>query len=306
MNSQKKILIFFLFFSFAYGSDQPKKKVTATCPKNYSCIVTYISSEAIAIYARNWQKEIIDHDGPAPLDPITLLKDKAGNFLEVEISKNVYYYKGFWKGKEILISRFDLDISKSLRTLGLQTIILSKEADPNSPLAGIVPKNILFTVKENTNPLSEQNGFVKIEYNHTVGWVNRTSLSNDPYDIRYHKIGIQEISKPYQFSAFEKDFSTKIRFRGMDFHLLECMISDTECQGNPRMGRSSFGEDQEAVYFDLTSKNGSQYNCEIRRADILDELERLAEEQITEEELTPFMNCAIKEEEEVKGEEESE
>lgn len=285
----------FLFSLFLLNGTNFSKNIDPTeCPKKYNCLTTFISPGSI-IPGLELDLSLIKVDPPIPLDKVTLPLDKNGKFIEVKVDKNVFYYKAFWKGKEILISQFDLDISKRLRTLANKTVQLFSEPNPNASILAIIPKNVLLEVIENTNPLTENVGYVKVNFNDTVGWVNRSSLSDDEYDIRYYKKNLQELVLPYTFNVKDDNLATEFKIIGKGFIVTECKVGELDCSATNRMGESSFGMPEEAVYFDLTVSDGKQYVCEMRRVDFVGELQRVIDEHITENELDPFINCNLKE-----------
>lgn len=300
---QKFVILLFSLF-LLNGTDLSRKKEPSDCPKNFTCLTTFISPSAI-IPGLDLDLSFIKVNPPIPLDKVVLPTDKYGKFIEVKIDKNVYHYKAFWKGKEILVSRFDLDISKSLRTLGNNSVPLYTDFTPNASIITTIPKNIVFDVMENTNPLTENVGYVKVKYNDQVGWVNRNSLSDDEYDIRYYKKSLQELVSPYVFYVKDNDLKAEFKIFGKGFLVTECKVGDVDCTATYQMGESSFGMPQEAVYFNLRTSDDKKYVCEMRRVDFVGELQRVIDEIIIEDELDPFINCNLKEEaeEQVESEE---
>ncbi|TGM35813.1 SH3 domain-containing protein [Leptospira biflexa] len=298
----KKVGILLISIFLLNGTDLSKKNKSSECPKNFSCLTTYISLGSI-IPGLALDLSLIKVDPPKPLDKVTLPLDKNGKFIEVKVDKNVFYYKAFWKEKEILISRFDLDINRSLRTLANKTVQLISEPSQNASILTIIPQNTLLEVIQNTNPLTENVGYVKVKYNDSEGWVKRSSLSDDEYDIRYDKKNLQELVLPYAFFVKDDNLATEFKIIGKGFVVTECKVGELDCSATYRMGESSFGIPEEAVYFDLTVSDGKQYVCEMRRIDFVGELQRVIDEYITENELDPFINCHLREGE--KEEEES-
>lgn len=290
----KKFGIFLFSLSLLNGTNFSKNIDPTECPKQYNCLTTFISPGSI-IPGLELDLSLIKVDPPTPLDKVTLPLDKNGKFIEVKVDKNVFYYKAFWKGKEILISQFDLDINKRLRTLSNKIVQLISEPSPKASILTIIPKNILLEVIENTNPLTANVGYVKVNYNDTVGWVNRTSLSDDEYDIRYYKKNLKELVFPYAFNVKDDNLATEFKIIGKGFIVTDCKVGEFDCSATYRMGESSFGMPEEAVYFDLSVSDGKQYICEMRRVDFVGELQRVIDEHITENELDPFINCNLKE-----------
>ncbi|MCW7507018.1 hypothetical protein ND816_04180 [Leptospira levettii] len=290
------VLILLFSLSLLYGSDLSSKIESTECPKNYTCLTTFISPGSI-LYARELDLSVIWNDRPSAFDQVTVLADGSGKIFEVEVAEKVFYYRVLWKGKEILVSRFDLDLSKSLRTLDIQKISLLKEPTPNGKILANLPKNLVFDVIENTHPLPKKLGYVKVKYEDQVGWVKRSSLSDDEFDIRFYQVSLETLVKPYTFLAREDNFKTELTIVGKDFIVTSCKIGELACNVTSRMGESSFGMPEEAVYFDLNLSDGKQYVCEMRRVDFVSELQRVIQEEITEEELDPFINCSPKEEE---------
>ncbi|MCW7502683.1 hypothetical protein [Leptospira paudalimensis] len=294
-NRFKNVLLFLSFLSLLYGSDLSSKIETTNCPKNYSCLTTFISPGSI-LYARELDLSVIWTDRPSAFDQVTVLADGNGKIFEVEVAEKVFYYRVLWKGKEILVSRFDLDLSKSLRTLDIKKISLLKEPAPNAIILANLPKNLVFDVIENTNPLPKKLGYVKVKYEDQIGWVKRSSLSDDEFDIRFYQVSLETLAKPYTFVAREDNFKTELTIIGKEFVVTNCKIGELECSGTSRMGESSFGMPEEAVYFDLNLSDGKQYVCEMRRVDFVSELQRVILEEISEGELDPFINCSPREE----------
>jgi hypothetical protein len=290
----KKVGILLISIFLLNGTDLSKKNISSECPKNFSCLTTFISPGSI-IPGLALDLSLIKVDPPKPLDKVTLPLDKNGKFIEVKVDKNVFYYKAFWKEKEILISRFDLDINRSLRTLANKTIQLISEPSHNASILTIIPQNTLLEVIENTNPLTDNVGYVKVRYNDSEGWVKRSSLSDDEFDIRYDKKNLQELVLPYAFFVKDENLATEFKIIGKGFVVTECKVAELDCSATYRMGESSFGMPEEAVYFDLTVSDGKEYVCEMRRVDFVGELQRVIDEYITENELDPFINCNLKE-----------
>lgn len=291
--SLPRVSLFFLLCLLLLGNKPAKENKPDDCIETKSCVLTYVSEQAI-VFAHKLNQEVIYSNGPIPLDQIILLTDKNGNFIEVEVAKNVSFYKALWKGNEILISRFDLDTSKSLRALSNSAVHLTKDPNPNSPIISTIPENTLLDVLENTKPLSQRRGYVKVKFDETIGWAKRDLLSNDKYDIRFFKKRMADIAKPYMYTAEDSKFNITLKIIGDGFKVSNCKISTFECTAEPRMDRSSFGVDQEAVFFKVNASNEQFFDCEIRREDLLDEWERLDSESITAEELNPFMTCDLK------------
>ncbi len=300
----KKLIFVFVSFFLLNGTDVPPQNEIVPCPKNYSCLTTFFSPGAI-ILARELDLSLVPEPRPAPLEKIKLILDKNGKFLEVKIAENVYYYQAIWKNKKILVSRFDLDTSKSLRTLASQSLQVLKEPNLNASVLKKLDENTIVNVFENTHPLTENKGYVKIQFNDTVGWIKRSSLSDDEYDIRYHLVDLKTLVRPYLFVAKENDFKIKLGIIGNPLIASDCRIGEDLCSASSRMGTSSFGMPQEAVYFDLKLEDGNAYTCEIRREDFVGELQRMIQGDISEEELDPFMNCSLDvgEEEQTESEE---
>lgn len=296
INRFKNVLILLSSIFLLYGSDLSSKIETTNCPKNYTCLTTFISPGSI-LYARELDLSVIWNARPSAFDQVTVFADGSGKIFEVEVAENVFYYRVLWKGKEILVSRFALDLSKSLRTLDIKNVSLLKEPTPDAIILANLPKNLVLDVIENTHPLPKKLGYVKVKYNDQIGWVKRTSLSDDEFDIRYYQVSLETLVKPYTFLAKEDDFKTELTIIGKDFFVTKCKIGDIDCSATTRMGESSFGMPEEAVYFDLNLSDGKQYVCEMRRVDFVSELQRVIQEEITEEELDPFINCSPKEEE---------
>ncbi|TGL39006.1 SH3 domain-containing protein [Leptospira perdikensis] len=290
-NLFKKVGIFLLSLFLLNGSDLLKNE-PIICPKSYNCLTTYISPGTILL-ARELDLSVIWHSRPQHFDKIILLTDKSGKFIEIKIDKNVYYYKAIWNGREVLLSRFYLDTSKKLRTLSNKTVQLYDEPSPSAKTVMIIPKNIPLEVIENTHPLTQNSGYVKVNYNDKVGWVKRISLSDDEFDIRFHQMNLENLASPYTFYAKENDFKVELNIIGRGFVVSDCKIGGVECSASSRMGKSSFGMPEEAVYFDLSVNGGQSHVCEIRRVDFVGELQRLIQEDITEEELDPFINCSL-------------
>lgn len=279
-------------FFLLNGADLPKKEKSKLCSKKDGCLTTFVSPGAI-IVAQELDLSLVRESPPAALDKIDLILDKNKNFVEVKVAENVYYYKAVWQNRIILLSRFDLDISKSLRTFGSESIQVFKEPKLSSVVLGNLEKNTAVDVLENTHPLTEKKGFVKVKTDTITGWIKRSSLSDDEYDIQFHLVDFKTLVRPYIFVAKENDFNISLNIVGNPFIVGGCKIGEDICSSTTRMGTSSFGMPQEAVYFDLKTDNGKAYICEIRREDFLGELQRVIQGDITEEELDPFMNCSV-------------
>ncbi|XDD46169.1 SH3 domain-containing protein [Leptospira sp. WS39.C2] len=292
----QKFLILLVSLFLWNGTDLSKHKDPSDCPKNFTCLTTYISLDPLTTsHGLNLDLSFIEGISPKPLDKITLPLDKNGKFMEVLVAKNVSDYRAFWKGKEILISQFDLDISKRLRTLGNKIVQLQSEPNPSASIITIIPKNIVFDVIENTDPLTKNVGYVKVNYNDKIGWVKRTSLSDDEYDIQYYKKSLEELVRPYIFNVKDKYTSIEFRIVGKGFLVTDCKVHENDCTASSRMGEASFGMPEEAVYFDLNVSDEKLYVCEMRRVDFVGELQRMIDETITKEELDPFINCHVSE-----------
>lgn len=296
MGTSKNFGILLISLFLLNGTDFPNQNTQNDCPKNFKCLTTFISPGSI-VPGRDLDLSLFKVNPPIPLDKVTLPLDKDGKFIEIKVTTNVFYYKAIWKGKEIIVSRFDLDNSKSLRSLANKTVKLKSEPRPNASVFSIIPANILLEVIENTNPLTEKVGYVKVNYDKKLGWVDRSLLSDDEYDIRYYKKNLQELVRPYLFYVKEDNFSVKFKIIGNGFVVTDCKVGEIDCSATYRMGESSFGMPEEAVYFDLSLSDGEKYICEMRRVDFVQELQRVIDGSITYDELDPFINCSLNESE---------
>ncbi|TGM02349.1 hypothetical protein EHQ79_13330 [Leptospira jelokensis] len=271
------------------------------CPKNYKCLQTFYSPGSF-LSVRKLDLSFLGTPHPEAFDPITLLADRNGKLKEVKIAENVYYYQALWKGNEILVSRFDLDIGKSLRTLNVGTVLLLNDPNPNAKVLTTIPMNIVLDVEENTNPLMKRLGYVKVTHHDKVGWVRRDLLSDDEFDIQFYQLNLINLVKAHTFTAKEDNFKTELTITGEGFIVSTCKVGELDCSATYRMGESSFGMPEEAVYFDLTVSDGKQYVCEMRRVDFVGELQRVIDGYITEDELDPFINCSLSESETIEEE----
>ncbi|TGL23792.1 SH3 domain-containing protein [Leptospira yanagawae] len=293
MNPYQKIGIFLISILLLNGTFVSNSE-SNQCPKKFKCLTTFVALGSILL-ARELDLSVSKNSGPKALDLITIPLNENGKIKEVKIAENVFYYQVIWKGKKILISRFDLDTSKTLRTLSQNPIQLYDEPNSSAKILMNIPENIPLDVLENTHPLTQNTGYVKVKFNEKIGWVHRTSLSDDEFDIRFYKKNLRELVRPYLFQVKEKDFNTELKIIGEGFSVFSCKVGEEECSAKYRMGESSFGMPEEAVDFDLTVSGGKQYVCEMRRVDFVGELQRVIDDSITEDELDPFINCSLSE-----------
>ncbi|MCG6140350.1 SH3 domain-containing protein [Leptospira mtsangambouensis] len=297
MKTNSKVIVILFSVFLLNGANVEKENDESECPPKINCLISYISPGEI-ILPRNLDLSVMFENRPVAMDKVMILTDTNGNLIEVEVAKNVNYIKVIWKEKEIYLHRSDLDLSKKLRTLGYKIVKLLKEPNLNSSIITDIPENTLLDVIENTNPLTENKGFVKVKFREKEGWVVRNSLSDDHFDIRFHKLSIHDITKPYLFMAKEDDIKLELRINGNGFTVTECRIDEIKCSVTSKIGESSFGMPQQAIYFDISTNHGQNYLCEIRRQDVLFQLQLLINEYVTEDVLELIMNCSINQESE--------
>lgn len=284
-----------------FGKNKKGQRQVDGCPTAFFCITTYVSEDEDSVLTYEWNKTSIPPErGPKALDKILIATDGKGKHQEVAIysetiNENVFYTKAIWKGKQILISKYDLDISKKLRTINTNRVNFFEGPTISSKSITYIPINTTIEVLENSLPISNENSYIRTKFLGKTGWIPKKLLSDDEYGIRYFKKSISEISKLYVFSASEKQFKIELKIIGDGFQVSECLTFKRKCNvGSHTVENASFGKKQEAVYFQISAHNN--YVCEIRREDILYELQRLDNDEIKKEELDPFMNCMRKEE----------
>lgn len=219
---------------------------------------------------------------------LLVLVDSDG---EVQNAKGAYgslYTKCLWNEKEVFLSSNDLSYNKKIRVFSKSGILLQEKPDSDSKRVGELSYNTSVRLIDEKEPSHELRAFVKVTNGIVSGWAKRDHFTDGDYDAVFYRKPLKSVLENHSILVKDEENRFEVTWSGSDFKTAECKLRETICSVEMKFGKATYGETQEAVFFEIKTnqKASPEFICEIRKIDFIDSFQFVEEKR-----LSPFAYC---------------